>query len=260
MYLGRKPGRWMPCLIAGLPLTYMIYKAHYDIVDRRTIIDTRLPKDFHDFRIFFITDIHRRRIKKSTLNSITERIDAVIIGGDMIEEWVSLGRAELNIQLLKKWNAPIYFIWGNNDYKANPDGLLALLIQENITILSDTYIHIRKNDSILSIFGVDYDAQNPERIRLPRRGASNYYQVVVAHSPFDFEKLPEADRNNIHTFLAGHTHGGQVRLFGYGLYKRGGYELDGSTHKLVSEGYGYRLIPVRLGTNAECHVLTFKNS
>jgi len=259
MRLIHKTARWRPLLIAGIPLTYMIYKAHHDIVDRRTIVDSRLPEDFQDFRIFFITDIHRRRLKKSTLNSIKEKIDAVIIGGDMIEKWVPLKRARHNIQLIKKWKVPIYFIWGNNDYESDPDGLLSLFKEENITILSDTYIQLRKSNSVLSLVGIDYDESKHKVTKLPIDVTRSDYRIVIAHSPFDFEKFTESDRKRIHAFFAGHTHGGQVRLWGYGLYERGGYELDGTTHKLISEGYGYRLMPIRLGTNSECHVITFKN-
>lgn len=237
----------------------MAYKAQHDVLDIRVIVDKRLPDDFDQFRLFFISDIHRRIIKKSTLNSINDRVDAVIIGGDLLEKWVPLSRARKNIKRLKKWHVPVYFIWGNNDYDADPEGLTSMLSQEGVTILKDAHVDFTMSKSRLRIMGLSYYDQKLPEYQLPRTSIKSDYLIVTAHSPMAFEGLPGVDQNSIHTFLSGHTHGGQIRVFNYGPYERGGYEMDGNTHKLVSEGYGYRLIPFRLGTNAECHVITFKN-
>ncbi|GGB33680.1 hypothetical protein GCM10011409_08870 [Lentibacillus populi] len=63
-------------------LFYMVYQAHHDTVEYETINDPELPRGFDGFRIFFISDIHRRVVRKTTLQSITDKMDMVVIGGD----------------------------------------------------------------------------------------------------------------------------------------------------------------------------------
>lgn len=75
----------------------MVYRAHHDIIDYRTIYDKRLPDAFNDFRIFFISDIHRRHINDNTLRSIKEEIDLIIIGGDITERGVPPTRVKMNL-------------------------------------------------------------------------------------------------------------------------------------------------------------------
>ncbi|MFC4022915.1 metallophosphoesterase [Oceanobacillus longus] len=248
-----------PLLIAPLPFIFMIYKAHHDVLQEQTIVDERLPEGLDGFRIFFISDIHRRNIRKSTLSSISLKVDAVIIGGDLTEKWVPLERSRKNIRALKKWNVPIYFVWGNNDYDAGKEKIAKLLQEENVTILQESIQNIYKNNQILSLIGFDYYEDKRDQVGTALSDARGDYKILIAHSPTAIEELSEEEQYKIHTFLAGHTHGGQIRFLGYGPYKKGGYELFHTTHKLVSEGYGYRLLPFRLVTNAECHVVTFQN-
>ncbi|MFP3472451.1 hypothetical protein R0J90_20570, partial [Micrococcus sp. SIMBA_144] len=61
--------------------------------------------------------------------------------------------------------------------------------------------------------------------------------------------------DGIDLMISGHTHGGQIRLFGWGLYKKGRLENLPETTLLVSNGYGTTAIPLRLGAPAETHLL-----
>lgn len=74
--------------------------------------------------------------------------------------------------------------------------------------------------------------------------------LVLTHSPVLF---PRIARPGVHVVLAGHTHGGQVRLplvgpfflpRGSGPYPWGWYERDG-TWMFVSRGIGWSVAPVR---------------
>ncbi len=78
--------------------------------------------------------------------------------------------------------------------------------------------------------------------------------VVLTHSPAILPALvPHATRHPGAVVLAGHTHGGQVRLPGVGpfflprgsgAYPWGWYERDG-IHLFVSRGLGWSIAPVR---------------
>ncbi|PAV29521.1 hypothetical protein CIL05_11695 [Virgibacillus profundi] len=240
-------------------IIYMFFKAHHDTIDYRTILDERLPSNFNNFRIFFISDIHRRNINETTIKSIKQSIDAVIIGGDLTENGVPLKRTSENIKKLKRWNAPIYFIWGNNDYEEQPEKIHSMLLEENVTILANNHKDIVRGNETISLLGLDCCTYSEARIDLARKDAAGEYFILTTHAPKAFDELDSMLKNSIHTVLAGHTHGGQIRIFGYGPYERGGFQKSRYTNKLVSEGYGYTTLPFRLGTKSECHVITFSN-
>ncbi|MBT2214290.1 metallophosphoesterase family protein [Virgibacillus dakarensis] len=240
-------------------LFYMVYQAHHDTVEYETINDPELPRGFDGFRIFFISDIHRRVVRKTTLQSITDKMDMVVIGGDLTEKGVPLNRTKENIKRLKLLHAPIYFVWGNNDYEADPEAIYKLLCEEDVMVLANAHHNITtENNGSISVLGLDCCYYKEARLDLAMENSAGEYYILITHAPKAFYELTTEDQKNINLVLAGHTHGGQIRIFGFGLYQKGGLERYDKTNVLVSEGYGYTGLPFRLGTKAECHVITLK--
>jgi len=237
----------------------MYLLAYRDIIRRNTISDEKLPEEFDGFRVFFISDIHRRRIKTSTLDRVTEKIDLVIIGGDLTEQDVPLDRTKDNLIKLKRWGAPIYFIWGNNDVEIGKERMESLLHQEGILTLSHDITAISRKNSTLSILGLNCGMELEEGMQKNWEQALGNYNILVTHVPDLFDRLKPQVKNKIHTILAGHTHGGQIRPMGFGPYEKGMSVKDKNNFKLISEGYGWTVLPFRLGTAAECHVIVFRN-
>jgi uncharacterized protein len=83
--------------------------------------------------------------------------------------------------------------------------------------------------------------------------------IHLAHEPDLFTEIPE----RVSLTLSGHTHGGQVRLFGYspvtpsrfGNRFAYGHIIEDGRHLLVSGGLGCSMIPVRFGMPPEITVL-----
>lgn len=83
--------------------------------------------------------------------------------------------------------------------------------------------------------------------------------LLMAHEPDIFPKVP----NRVSVTLSGHTHGGQVRLFGYSpvvpsRYKNRyayGHVVEDNRHLIVSGGLGCSIVPVRLGSPPEIVIL-----
>ena len=250
-------------MIIGITLVlliiYMVFTAHNDTIDYRTINDQQLPSSFNGLKIFFIADIHRRSVSENTLMSIKEKIDIVVIGGDLTEKGVPLKRTRSNLRKLKKLDAPVYFVWGNNDYEIQSDKLTTLLINESIIILKDSYVNITRNDDMISLIGFDYIGENEERIKIDWQDVKGNYCILLTHISSALYELEPNIQKNIRIVLAGHTHGGQIRFFGLGFYQKGGFHTHQNTKVFISEGYGYTMLPFRLQTKAECHVLTINN-
>ena len=59
--------------------------------------DMQVYGEAESLTLFFISDIHTRQINQQMLQSITEPIDAVIIGGDFADRRTPLMRIEQNL-------------------------------------------------------------------------------------------------------------------------------------------------------------------
>jgi predicted MPP superfamily phosphohydrolase len=79
--------------------------------------------------------------------------------------------------------------------------------------------------------------------------------ILLAHEPDIFPRVPP----RVALTLSGHTHGGQVRLFGYspmvpsrfGNRFAYGHIVENDRHLVVSGGLGCSILPVRLGCPPE---------
>lgn len=233
---------------------YMVYTAHHDTIDYRTVHDDKLN---HGFRLFFIADIHRRTVKGDAISSIHENIDIVVVGGDLTEKGVPIERTRDNILKLKQLDAPIYFIWGNNDYEALPNRIYELLMEQNVTILANQNDDVTINNNRVSFIGLDCCQYREARVDLAMENAEGEYNILLTHAPSAFYELDETSQRKLDVVLAGHTHGGQIRILGFGFFEKGGLTKFHNTTIIVTEGYGYTKLPFRLGTKSECHVLTF---
>lgn len=240
----------------GLVPLYMLKKAfetnivHHEVVTEKFI-------DQSPFRIFFISDIHRRKITKKLITNLSS-IDAVIIGGDMAEANVPITRIEDNLKKLAKV-APIYFVWGNNDREIGESIIRNLIEQVNGKILENQSICLRDEQHRIMIVGIDDVSTGRANIQHAFESINNEDTVVfVSHTPSVFKKVQYAYNPDI--LLAGHTHGGQIRLGPLGLYPAGKFNKKRNHASLISNGFGTTLLPFRLGAPAECHVLTFYNA
>ncbi|WP_281975464.1 metallophosphoesterase [Halobacillus litoralis] len=245
-------------LVASISLIlFMWFSAHHDHLDVREMTDASLG-EIDELRLFFISDIHKRKLREETLSKVG-MVDVVIIGGDLVDKRTSSERLEKNLTLLKRWKAPVYFIPGNNDHEFETGALLEVLQEHGILPLSnvDETVEVSQGKNIV-LSGLDpYFLQ-------PRRNASyindlDGYQVLCVHDPYVFARMNKEDQDRFNLVLSGHTHGGQIRIFGMGPYERGGWSRNGARTILVSEGYGTSLFSLRLGTKAECHVIHVKS-
>src|SRR5690625_2269181 len=129
----------------------MLFQSHHDHIKYDCIYHKKIPHTFNNYNIFFIADIHKRKLKKSTLEKINKPIELVLIGGDLIERGVPLERMRSNLKMLQKWKVPIYFVWGNNDRETDTDKMTEVLRGENVAILEDNVISIYKDKDKINL-------------------------------------------------------------------------------------------------------------
>ncbi len=79
--------------------------------------------------------------------------------------------------------------------------------------------------------------------------------LLLAHEPDIFPEVPE----RVALTLAGHLHGGQVRLFGfapvvpsaYGQQYLHGHHIETGEHMIINGGLGFSGLPLRFGAPPE---------
>ncbi|SFL12818.1 metallophosphoesterase [Methylorubrum salsuginis] len=202
----------------------------------------------------------------SGLNAVTRYVDAA--------EWAPvLGRLRPPLG--------IYAILGNHDWwedrsaqrrGAGPTIAGAALARNGIRVLENAALPLTLREQTFWLAGLgDQLAFQPSR---KRRGATGIGQddlpatlaqipdgapaILLAHEPDIFPKVPP----RIALTLSGHTHGGQVRLFGrapvvpsrYGARYAYGHVRE-QADLIVSGGLGMSIAPVRLGVPPEIVVV-----
>ncbi|RID87378.1 metallophosphoesterase [Mesobacillus zeae] len=249
----------MVMLIAAVALAfYMLREAFADRVMTETFVFPDFPSSFGDVTIFFITDIHRRKVSASIIEHAKGLADIVLIGGDLAEKGVHFSRVEENIKKLKEI-APVYFVWGNNDYELDPHEMDALLLSLGVKILDNTAVKFESAaGDAFALLGVDDLTAGRCQLEYALEDAGNVpFRILACHNPGISSSIEEG--SGIRLILSGHTHGGQIRIFNYGPYEKGGLKEAGPVSCFVSNGYGTTLIPLRLGAKAETHLITLKH-
>ncbi|WP_226579418.1 metallophosphoesterase [Halobacillus litoralis] len=234
------------CFLLG----YMYYRAHNDQLEEQVLESPKLDRG-ESLHIFFISDVHNREIATSTLRKL-KQVDVVIIGGDLVDKRTSMERLEKNLKRLTQWSVPVYFIPGNNDHELQSKDLVNVLNQYQVRTLSN------EDEKVKLDHGIEFVLTGLDPYFLKQRRSSSLmedegFRILCVHDPYVFKQMNPANKNRSELVLSGHTHGGQIRLFGLGPYERGGWSQYNKQALLISEGYGTSLIPLRLGTKAECH-------
>lgn len=227
-----------------------------------------VPEAFEGFRIAFISDLHYKSLfKEQGLNSlvnllIAQKADVLLMGGDYQEgcEYV-----EPLFAALSRVKTPMgtYGVMGNNDYERCHDDIVRTMEYYGMRVLEHKVDTLRKDGQQILIAGV----RNP--FDLARNGVSpsltlspKDFVILLVHTPDYIEDVSIA---NTDLALAGHTHGGQVRIFGvapilpshYGNRFATGLAYNSAKIPLiVTNGIGTSQMPIRIGAPAEIVMIT----
>ncbi|WLR53128.1 metallophosphoesterase [Bacillus tianshenii] len=255
---------WIFLILIGITLgsigilLYMIAEAKKWKLVETTFTYTDFPKNLREVRLFFISDLHKRTVSDKMIEMIQGKADIVLIGGDLVEKGVPFEQVRNNLRKLKQI-APVYFVWGNNDYEVDYHQLDALLLEEGVTILANTSVSFEsETGDKFNLLGVDSPTNKRDRLDLALKDSEEGFKVLLSHDP-SIMKVIERE-HNIRLTLAGHTHGGQIRFGRFGPYEKGGIKELEETTLLVSNGYGTTLLPFRFGAPAQVHLITITSA
>ena len=227
----------------------------------------RLPKEFAGFRIAQISDIHisafmpEDQIRKYASIANDLRADLIVLTGDFVTWDPSAEQSVVNAIAGLRAPFGIYACLGNHEaWSQTKDSITTLLEQAGIRVLRDTRASIEHGDETLNLIGIEPDYgwtshQVPLGLAVP--GQVN---ILLSHYPTVFDHAAEL---GIDLTLAGHTHGGQVKLdfispdlapqllrtpYLAGWFRKPGGQL------YVNRGIGTIGVPMRAGASPEITV------
>ena len=238
-------------------------------------------------RIAVIADLHagEPHVPRSRIAQVVRRTNAlgadlIVILGDLPagHRFVTETIAEAEVgAILGALSAPlgVYGVLGNHDWWEDPAAQArgagptragqaleanAIPVLENRAVelangvwlagLGDQLALLRGAEGIKGVDDLDGSmAQVPEGAPV----------ILLAHEPDIFPQVPD----RVALTLSGHTHGGQLRMFGFspvvpsrfGNRYAYGHVEEGGRHLVVSGGIGCSIIPVRFGVTPEITVV-----
>jgi hypothetical protein len=238
-------------------LIYGVWVEPYSIEVTRYRLRARVNRQL---KIAHLTDLHTSGLGRRERELIrileAERPDVIFITGDNINSRGDYGACR---QVLSRLRAPlgVWAVRGNweiwrpaSDERAFYEGSgVKLLINEAGRVREDVWV-IGFDDAL---------AGEPDREALSK-APGGPFQVALFHSPVYFERVS----GRCDLALAGHTHGGQIRLPflgslwlppGSGNFSNGWYEANGS-RMYVSRGIGTSIVGIRLFCRPELAIIT----
>lgn len=270
--------QWSAALLAGsLAVTagylYWQDEAHQPVVERLRIPVKHLDPALENFTIAFLSDFHLYPFTKTDVIrqviTLTNGLnpDVILLGGDYVTHQADaiFELAPLLAQLDAKLG--LFAILGNHDIWTNIEVIKTGLSEAGLPILVNQGLTLTKNGARLNLAGLD-DAWSgrPDLSAALANLPTNAPTILLAHEPDPADLYARAGRVNLH--LAGHSHGGQIRLPAIGAlilpylgqkYDRGLYRVD-DMWLYTSRGIGNVVEPVRYNCPPEVTAITLVNN
>ena len=252
---------------------YAAYEGQREIVvTHESFGYTNLPPGLIDYKIVQLSDIHiGPSIDLDDFDEILrlallEHPNRVVITGDLIDkiQWLPEVCDRLKV-FAKEIPDGVDYILGNHEFHHDVNKIVDdIKTKTPLNVLINDNIQIMGGKQPVYIAGVSYDNERRKENReaMIDKALSgipnNAFVILLAHHPEFFD---EAIERNVPLTLSGHTHGGQIILFGMSWvpigtpYVKGRYTEKNSVC-YVNNGSGH-WFPIRINCPREITVITF---
>lgn len=262
---------------------FLTYENKTIVTTEIEISNKKIPEVFSDYRIVHISDLHNTEFgtdNKKLIKKIEDaKPDIIVMTGDIIDIYrprikVALHLAEELVKI-----APVYFVSGNHDVKADGREFLFAGYKElGVNILRNRTVTLEKNGESISLSGIDdpkflddfmsgTDEENTENIlQTLVQNQDEIFKILLAHRP---EMMDVYSSLGIDLVFTGHAHGGQINLpFKGGLIAPGqgwfpeyykGVYTKGNTQMIVNRGLGNSAFPFRINNKPEIIIAELKS-
>ena len=285
----------IPLLLVALVVWGLVEPYTLDDEEEEAIVPN-LPAAWEGKKIGQVSDFqvgmwwdNTYTVANSIEKLIEEDSDAVFITGDFIYHANPNPQPEIDkvvdlLRPLTEANIPTYAVLGNHDYgmkskKSKPDNKLATQLEQGlesigIDVLNNEAVTIplQGKESDLHVVGVDSHWAKRDRIdEALSELSTDTPRIVMVHNPDSFLDFPA---NTAPLAIAGHTHGGQIRLpylpqwSWLSFAKDDKVVSDGWIDKkygnagnklYVNRGIGFSDVPIRINCAPEITFFTLKS-
>jgi len=260
-------------LVVGVVCWGFFIEPNRLVVRQETLELQHWPAGLYGLKIAVLSDLHigSAYIDERKVRLVVERTnqlqpDLIVILGDYI---TGNGRTSHRVEpevfapLLKDLHAPfgVYSVLGNHDWWYNGEKVRRALEANGITVLEDQIARIDVRGNPLWLVGLADLWTRPQRIDQTLAPVpADATIIALTHNPDIFPQVPP----RVSLLLAGHTHGGQVRLpligsvvesSRYGERYEKGHVVENGHDLFVTTGIGTSIVPVRFGVPPEIVLL-----
>lgn len=252
-------------------------------VRRFTLEFGNLPPAFDGYTILHLSDLHTNRmgrLERRLMRIISDQpVDTCVVTGDVTAN-PEATHCLREICSAIPHSDPFFMVPGNSEHKPWLDAnkMLDSLAFDGLEILINTSATIARGTDSIRIVGVDDPYSHLGDMDRAFEGiGADEFVVFLAHCP---SVAPEGIRRGADLILAGHTHGGQVRLPFVGMvwsHMRKHQSLNdgfftseelsavlghdvGDSKLFVNRGVGTSRIPIRLACPPEVAYITLRRS
>jgi predicted MPP superfamily phosphohydrolase len=252
-------------------LLYAVLETYWLQVREEQWVSPDVPAGWDGKSIVFVTDPHvgifysRARLRRLVDQVNAMQPDLILLGGDYVftdRDYIEPCFAEL-----ARLQAPLgkFGVMGNRDHYVGATATYHSMQRAGIRPVDNLGLWIESGGERMRIGGVGdlwEDTQDLAPVLESTRESD--LVILLSHNP-DFAESIRDQR--IDLVLSGHTHGGQVALFGwapwapsdYGPKYRTGRVDTGVTTVIISNGIGTAFPPVRLGARPQIVRLTLRS-
>lgn len=251
---------------------YCLWENNALVTSHYTYTSAEIGDGLDGYKIMQISDLHNQAFgEKSSglLKAINdESPDIIVVTGDIVDSrHTDIGTALEFIQGAVKI-APVYYITGNHEYNLPTEAFNVLMqgmSDAGVTILDNKCVKISVRNEVFNLIGLSDTNLTDSTLSRISPSSENRLNILLAHKPQFISNYAAEDADIV---LAGHAHGGQIRLPfigglyapGQGLrpeYYEGTYTVDNTT-MVVSRGLGNSVFPFRINNRPEIVVLELK--
>lgn len=246
-------------------------EAHRVLLSRHDVRVPGLPDALDGLRIAQISDVHlpgNQLAARAALEHVRrERPEIVVLNGDMTESAQVLNQVK-DFAGAARGSLGTIAVLGNWEYRAGVVGQRARTLygEAGVDLLVNQAKVLQVGKASLTMVGLDDALMGHPDLSLARAGLKpGGVEIWVVHEPSFADQVSAVTSARPAVLLAGHTHGGQVRIpllppikpTGAGRFLEGWYR-DTVAPLYVSRGVGTTGIPARFRCPAELPLFTLR--
>lgn len=277
-------------LLIGLGFLYWSDKSV--ILTNYKLKSDKLPPNVKKIRIAHVSDLQSQyfgRGQKNIINIVkNSQPDFIVFTGDLLDRNHTNFEAAFTLMEGLVKIAPVYYVNGNHEFvlpEKSMNEFYKKLESAGVNILFDRVSRFEiKKGSKICIAGIsektlyeskffgsgehNFSSEPIEKLvqKIEAQLSSEELNIMLVHEP---QYLEHYDNLKTDFIFAGHAHGGQIRLFGQGLFSPGqgffprltsGINCHNHSKMVISRGLGNSTFPFRVFNRPEIVLTEIGNS